>query len=220
MAPLPFVLQMRAEDMARLATRLRSMDHVRVFEAYGASTQQELQAQTAWRSAVRAVSSETGTTPYVVVGEGDSTDTFLDALSEAGYRNLSIDDLIKVRNAGVSAEYLRSLKQYGVTPMPLDDLISLANAGVSASYLAEISKLGYTKLGVKSLIALANSGVDPAYIKALADAGYVGVSTDDLIRLANAGVSASLVRSLKAHGYFANGKPSVADLIKLATAGF
>jgi beta-lactamase regulating signal transducer with metallopeptidase domain len=245
-------LAVRAADLARVTRDLSRAEYLHAHAAYRvdvpalAVAEAKVQAASAV-AAAKAASWAVGRNSSNT--EADNTDAFLDALSQAGYKNVSIDELIKLRDAGVTTGFLHALKQDGMTPMPIDKVIDAANAGISADYLADMSKLGYANLGIdqtialanagvspdfiagmaklgyakigaSNLISLANAGVSPPYVRSLAQDGYTGVSVGDLIRMANAGVSTDMIDSLRKHGFFDKGAPSIDELIKLADAGF
>lgn len=145
-----------------------------------------------------------------------SEDDFLDALDAAGYSHLSVDDLIAIRNSGVTSSYLRSLKQFGVLPMPAKSLIALANSGVSASTIASLAAAGYTGLKAEDLIALQNSGVTSPFVRSAKASLRPAPSVQDLVTLANAGVTAEYIDALAKSGY---AKLSAASIVKLQNAG-
>jgi len=201
------------------------------------------QVGSAPRVAMMAAQSELALAPKAA--QASSEEDFLDALDAAGYAHLSVDDLIAIRNSGVSSSYLRALRQYGIMPMPARTLIALADSGVSASTIASMYAAGYRALSaddlmslqnagvsaqlveaakssgratptVKELVALANAGVSSDYITALAKSGYSRISVGSLISLANAGVSSSYLQDLASEGYAGIGIDSI---IALANAG-
>ncbi len=146
-------------------------------------------------------------------------DDFLDALRETGFRDLSVDDMIAICNAGVSPRFLRELHAAGFTPLPAQDLIALANAGVNARFLAGLRDAGYGNLGVANMVALSNAGIDPHYLASMAALGYRNVSVTDLIRLSESGVTPDFVARLQKSGVTTGQKLSVDDLIRLSNAG-
>lgn len=143
-------------------------------------------------------------------------DDFLDALDEAGYTHLSVDDLIAIRNSGVSGPYLRALKRAGILPMPVKTLIALSNSGVTASTIAAMKAAGYTGLDAGDLIALQNAGVTPAFVLSAKDSLRPAPSMRDLIALANAGVTSTYIDALAKSGY---SRLSPASIVKLQNAG-
>ncbi|HET9341878.1 MAG TPA: M56 family metallopeptidase [Candidatus Eremiobacteraceae bacterium] len=195
------------------------------------------------RIAMMAAQSQLGLAPKAP--QSSSEEDFLDALAAAGYSHLSVDDLIAIRNSGVTSSYLRALKQYGVLPMPAHTLIALADSGVSAATIASMAAAGYAGLkaedlislqnsgatlalvqsakaslrpapSVQDLVALANAGVTPEYIDALAKSGYAKLSAASIVKLQNAGVSSSYLIDLAKLGHVGM---SVDSLIALANAG-
>ena len=145
-----------------------------------------------------------------------SEDDFLDALDAAGYSHLSVDDLIAIRNSGVTSSFLRSLKQYGVLPMPAKSLIALANSGVSAATIASMAGAGYTGLKAEDLISLQNAGVTPPFVQSAKASLRPAPTVQDLVTLANAGVTAEYIDALAKSGY---AKLSAASIVKLQNAG-
>lgn len=145
-----------------------------------------------------------------------SEEDFLDALAAAGYSHLSVDDLIAIRNSGVTSSYLRTLKQYGVLPMPAKTLIALADSGVNAATIASMAAAGYSGLKAEDLISLQNAGVTAAFVQSAKSSLRPAPSVQDLVALANAGVTPEYIQALAKGGY---AKLSAASIVKLQNAG-
>lgn len=154
--------------------------------------------------------------PTAPRGATSEEDDFLDALAAAGYSHLSVDDLIAIRNSGVSSSYLRTLKQYGILPMPAKTLIALANSGVSAATIASMASAGYTGLKADDLIALQNAGVTAPFIASVKGSLRPLPSVPDLVALADAGVTSDYIGALAKSGY---AKLSATSIVKLQNAG-
>jgi beta-lactamase regulating signal transducer with metallopeptidase domain len=148
-------------------------------------------------------------------GAANAPDDFLAALHDAGFTNLSVDDLIAIRNAGVSGSFIRALHIVGLTPMPAKELEKLADAGVSPQFLAETRRAGFAAASVDDLIALSNAGVSGKFMQSLAAARLLPMSTQDIIKLANEGVDAQFVLASRTAGYAL----SADDLARLRNAG-
>ncbi len=146
-------------------------------------------------------------------------DAFLDALHDAGFHDLSVEDVIAIHNAGVSPQFLAELHARGLTPMPARDLVALANAGVDAAYLAGLKANGYASASVNDVVALRNAGVQVSYIAALAQSGYRDISVRDLIRLTECGITTSFLVKVQTSHVTGNRRLSVDELIRLAEAG-
>jgi hypothetical protein len=65
---------------------------------------------------------------FLQVNKGDD---FIDEMASVGYTNLSIDELIRLKTAGVSAEYVKSLRALGLVNLTTKELGSLSIHGVT-----------------------------------------------------------------------------------------
>ncbi len=114
----------------------------------------------------------------------------MDALSSAGFRNLSVDDLIMLANRGVSPQLIAELHARGLTPMPAASLARLADSGVTGEYIGGLAQLGYANLPIEDYIRLRNAGVTIEFVQRLQRSGLINgrATVEQLIKLANAGV--------------------------------
>jgi bla regulator protein blaR1 len=114
----------------------------------------------------------------------------LDALSDAGFRNLSVDDVIMLANRGVSPQFIGDLHARGLTPMPAESLARLADSGVTGAYISGLAQLGYANLSVSDYVRLCDAGVTLEFVQRLQRSGLINgrATVEQLIRLANAGV--------------------------------
>ncbi len=120
----------------------------------------------------------------------DSRPDLMDALSNAGFRNLSVDDLIMLANRGVSTQLITELHAHGLTPMPAASLARLADSGVSGAYIGGLAQLGYSNLSIDDYVRLHDAGVTLNFVQRLQRSGLINgrATVDQLIKLANAGV--------------------------------
>jgi beta-lactamase regulating signal transducer with metallopeptidase domain len=185
------------------------------------------------------------TAPAPVVRPKHSDGDLLDAIDEAKYPHPSVDELIALRNQGVSADYVRrmgalgrarpalkdllALATQGVTPEyvatldrrlasppSLDDVMSLRVQGVSASWLDGLAAIGYPKLTPAEAASLAVQGVSVSYVRGLLEAG-LRATPSQLVSLRVQGVDGAFVRRLAQHGYR---NLSVDELVRLKVSGF
>jgi len=182
----------------------------------------------------------------LVDGPISRRDDLLAAIDEAKYPHPSVDELIALKNHGVSGSFVRAMGALGAarptlaqlvqladqginaayfgamqrdlaTPPTLDQIVELRSQGVSAGWLEAFAASGYSKLSVADAIALAQQGIPASYVHGLADAGLKGLTPAQLISLRNHGVDASFIRHLNEHGYR---NFNVDDLIRLRDSGF
>jgi beta-lactamase regulating signal transducer with metallopeptidase domain len=132
--------------------------------------------------------------------EEDGVD-YIDQLAAAGYRNLSVEQLIALRNQGVTPEYIRGLAAAGYKNLSVDDLVGMAVQDVDPDYIQALASAGYPNLSADTIIAMRVQGVDPNFVRDMAALGYTKVSAEDLISLAVQGVNSAYVQDMKAAGY-------------------
>jgi beta-lactamase regulating signal transducer with metallopeptidase domain len=124
--------------------------------------------------------------------------SFLAALVAAGYANLSVDEIIEIRNSGVSSEFLRSVSDSGLKPSA-KELVELARSGVSGQYLRALRDSGFKNLGVPDIIEAARSGVRPELIRALKDV-FPQITMREIVEAAHSGLNANDLRQAREYG--------------------
>jgi beta-lactamase regulating signal transducer with metallopeptidase domain len=184
--------------------------------------------------------------PAPHIGNSSGAD-FLDALSAAGYRNLSVDDLVRMKNVGVDGGLIDAAVRYNGARPSVETLVRMASVGVDADFLNNLQASGYPRMGLEDVVRIRAIGVDPIYIRdmiaalhtkptieqltqlralgvdadyvrSLAQLGYDKLTTEDLTRLRAVGVDADYIRLLRSKGIGGNGL-SVDDLIRMKSAG-
>jgi len=112
-------------------------------------------------------------------GGGD----ILDAIDEAKYPHPSVDELIALRNQGVTADYIRRMGALGRDRPSLHELMALAVQGVTPEYVRSLMEAGMRNVTPAQLAALRTQGVDGAFVRRLAQHGYRNLSFDEIVRL-------------------------------------
>lgn len=151
--------------------------------------------------------------PATAVAVNSSGD-LLDALSNAGLRNLSVDDLVSIRDHGVTPELVRSAASY-FGHVKAEDLVYLADHGVGPQYIATLTTSGVRNVSPKEATLLMDHGVSAPLISA-ACAYFTHITADDLSRLADHGVSAPAMQGFRSAGLTG---VSVDDVIRLFDNG-
>jgi beta-lactamase regulating signal transducer with metallopeptidase domain len=146
--------------------------------------------------------------PQTQDGRGD----FIDEMSSSGYPNLSVDELIRLKTAGVTGAYVRSLRALGFTSLTPKELSSMAIHGVTSSYIESLRAAGYNNLSAKELTTFRIHGITPDYIKTLRDAGYGNLVAKQLVEFAVHHVTPAFISGIRAAGY---GNLSPKDLVSL-----
>ncbi len=129
------------------------------------------------------------------------TPEFVRELKAAGYDKLSVRELIRLRSTDASPQTIKELKDAGLDQLPLDALIRVQTHGVTASYIRELSALGYKNLSADQFVRAKDHGVSPGFVRELQSAGYKDLSIEELIRARDHGVDPSFVREVREAGY-------------------
>jgi len=116
-------------------------------------------------------------------------------MEEMGYTGLTREDLIELRQQGVTATYTSRIRDLGYTDLTLDEVVRLAQNDVSSTFTAMMKELGYD-LSVDDLVQLRQHGITAYFTSNMHDLGYTDITMDELIRLRDVGVTTSDVEQL------------------------
>jgi bla regulator protein blaR1 len=138
---------------------------------------------------------------------------FIDGLAAAGYRDLSAEDLIRLKTHGVTPEYARQIQAAGFQPTA-DDLVKLRIHGVTPEFIAECKAAGLD-LDLEQLVKFRIHGVDMAAVKEMKALGY-DLSPEQMVKMRIHGLTPGVARELKQLGI---GDPSFEQLLKMRIHG-
>ena len=116
-------------------------------------------------------------------------------MEELGYTDLSQQDLIELREQGVTATFTTRMHDLGYTELTLDQLVRLRQNDVSSTFAAMMKELGYD-LSADQLVELRQHDVTAYYTSNLHDMGYTEITPQELIRLKDTGVETSEVQEM------------------------
>ena len=135
--------------------------------------------------------------PQTQSGRGD----FIDEMSSAGYSNLSVDELIRLKTAGVNAAYVRSLRALGFNNLTPKELAEMSIHGVTPAYIELLRAAGYNGLSAKELTTFRIHSVTAEYIKTLRDAGFGNLPARQLLDFKIHQVTPAFISGIRAAGY-------------------
>lgn len=140
--------------------------------------------------------------------------TYIQAMTNAGFKNLSSDEYRRARDHGVSAEFAREMSDLGMK-LSLEELVRSRDHGVNTEYVRAMRNAGY-KLSHEELIRTRDHGVSVEYIKRMTALGYGDLPIEDYVRMRDHGVSAEYVESIRDEGYT---KLSASELVRMRDHG-
>lgn len=131
-------------------------------------------------------------------------------MEEMGYTGLTTEELVELREQGVTATFTSRIRDLGYTDITLDQVVQLAQNDVSSRFAAMMKELGYD-LTVEELVELRQHNVTAYFTSNMHDLGYTDITREELIRLKDTGVTASEVeRLIEERGE----QPSIEEIIR------
>ncbi|HET8546925.1 MAG TPA: hypothetical protein VFL57_02935 [Bryobacteraceae bacterium] len=144
-----------------------------------------------------------------------SQSSLLGALVANGYGDLPVDDIIYLKNTGITGDYLSSfVKAWG--KVPARELAEARKHGLVAEYAGRMRAAGLKDLTLRGAIDLRNHGVDPEQLRQIHALGFGPYTVQDAIELRRYGVSSDLFRGLKESGFT---QPELRDVIQARMNG-
>jgi len=125
---------------------------------------------------------------------------FIGDLADAGYPNLTADQLIAFKIHGVTPEYIRQLRAVGVADLTPDELVAFRIHGAGPEEIAELQSAGLGKLKPDQIVAARIHGVTPEYAKRMKSLGFGEVSIDQLIATKIHDITPEFANEIKALG--------------------
>jgi beta-lactamase regulating signal transducer with metallopeptidase domain len=127
-----------------------------------------------------------------------ATRSYIADMEAAGYKNLTVDQLVALKVQGVTPEYVRDIKAAGLNP-DVNQLIAMKIQGVSPAYLRDLKAAGID-VDMNHAIAMKIQGVSIAYVKDMRATG-INPSTDQLIGMKIQGVTPEYVHEVQSSGW-------------------
>jgi bla regulator protein blaR1 len=122
-------------------------------------------------------------------------ESYLDAMEAAGFKGLTVDQLISMKIQGVTPAYVKEIHDLGLQPNP-DEIVGMRVQGISPEYVREM-RTAWPSLDVDQLIGMKVQGVTPQYARELRDLG-LQPDADEVIGLKVQGVTPEYVREMRA----------------------
>jgi beta-lactamase regulating signal transducer with metallopeptidase domain len=135
--------------------------------------------------------------------------------TRVGEKQLSVEQLVALKVAGVTPERVKELESLGYEPT-VGNLVQFGHAGVTPEYVKEMTGVLGRKPSADELVELRHLGVSPERVKALEAAGYGKLSGEQLTEAAALGIDERFINDLKAAGY---DKVPFDDLVELRAVG-
>ncbi len=136
-----------------------------------------------WIALAQSAPSPAGDAPRTVNPHG----SFLAALVAAGYGNLSVDEIIALKDHGIDARFLADFSQSGWEKMAARELIEMHDHGVPPEMLRALRDAGFQHLEIDKVINAFEQGVRPGTLKEATQYG-THLTLPQIVKLKQAGV--------------------------------
>lgn len=130
-------------------------------------------------------------------GSQEKSGDFIEEMASVGYTNLTVSQLVRLKEGDVTAEYVKGLNAVGLTHLTVEELWRLGINEITPAYIQAIRNAGYTRLRAKDFALLAEHGVTTADINKLRSAGYNNLSVWQIIELADSDLNVKRVPKSK-----------------------
>ncbi len=135
----------------------------------------------------------------VAMVEHGVTGDYVDAMSGLRIEPKTVGELIRLQDRGVDARYAADMLRRA-PQLSAEDLVELRDHGVSSEYMQALADGGYGNVVPSQAERMMDHGVGHDYVRALRRLGY-HPNVDDLVRLVDHGVSVSFIERMRSHGY-------------------
>lgn len=144
--------------------------------------------------------------------EQNKKESYLDAMQAAGFKNLSVDEIIGMKVQGVTPAYVKQIHELGFQPSA-EEFIGMRVQGITPDYIREMQTIE-AKLTVNQLIGMKVQGITPQYAQELRELG-LPAEPNGLIGMKVQGITPDYVREMRAMGL----NPDINRLIGMKVQG-
>jgi beta-lactamase regulating signal transducer with metallopeptidase domain len=136
-----------------------------------------------WIALAQSGTAQSGDAPRPVNPHG----SFLAALVAAGYGNLSVDEIIALKEHGIDARFLADLSQSGWEKLEARHMIEMHDHGVPPEMLRALRDAGFQHVEMGAAINAWEQGVRPSTLKEATQYG-THLTLPQIVKLKQAGV--------------------------------
>lgn len=129
------------------------------------------------------------------------SEDFLKGLHDAGYEDISPEKAIQLKDHGIDAGYINEFKTLGFDNISLEKAQELRDHGVSAEFMRRFNEMGFHDISLDQAIQIRDHGVGPDFVMSITQLGFKDMSLDKLIELRDHGVNADFINDFRKAGF-------------------
>lgn len=147
--------------------------------------------------------------------ERGASPEFVRDLAGVGFARLTVDALLRVRESGVNADYVRAMRAEGFR-LTLPEYVKARTRGLTLEYVQQLKNVGLRDLSAAEYYLLLDNDVTAEFASSIYELGYSACDIADLVRLRNHGITASFIRKANK---LAGEQLTVSELIRYRSRG-
>lgn len=167
-------------------------------------------------SQAKAQSSELTADQLIQMKAAGVTPEFIEAMRKQGFDGLSIRDLTQLSIHGINADFIKQARSWGGERVTVRDIVQLKISGVTAEYLTAMKRAGYDNLSLRQAAQMGMHGVTPEFIEAMRRLGYDNLTANQISSLKLHGIDEAFIAQMQSR---AGNKLSVNDLLQMKIHG-
>lgn len=144
------------------------------------------------------------------------TPEYIESIRKLGYSELTAKQATELRALGVDEEFVKQARGWTNGNLSIEDLVELKAIGMSPEFINGMKQAGYGELPIKQLVEMRAVGVNPEFVESMRRAGFDKLTADELTELKAMGVNEAFVKEAQGWGF---GKLSLDDLVEIKAIG-
>ena len=144
------------------------------------------------------------------------TPEYIESIRKLGYSELTAKQATELRGLGVDEEFVKQARGWTNGNLSIEDLVELKAIGMSPEFINGMKQAGYGELPIKQLVEMRAVGVNPEFVESMRRAGFDKLTADELTELKAMGVNEAFVKEAQGWGF---GKLSLDDLVEIKAIG-
>jgi hypothetical protein len=143
------------------------------------------------------------------------TPEYVRDLAGVGFSKLRPEALMRARELGLNADYVRGLRAVGLR-LTIDDYLKARENNLSLDFINSLKSVGLTNLTLAEYLMLLEHDVTAEYAASVFEIGYSSCDLEDLVRMRDVGITASFIKKANKQ---AGEQLSAAELLRYRTRG-
>ena len=125
----------------------------------------------------------------------------IEDLKAAGYDRLSFKELVEANIFKVTGEFAREMKAAGFENLSLKQLVEARIFKVDSQYVKEVQEMGFGRQPLKTLVEMRIFKITPEFIREMRTMGFENLSLKELTEMSIHKVTPEFVNGVKAEGF-------------------